>query len=74
MTYLAPSVLGINSDGFGGSLWHRGTLTGLGLFRGAGNKILGKKEKEIQKEVSYKLLFFNNIEENKFITLCFRTE
>lgn len=42
MTYLAPSVLGINSDGFGGSLWHRGTLTGRGLFRGAENKVFQK--------------------------------
>lgn len=48
MTYLAPSVLGMNSDGFGGSLWHRGTLTGRGLFRGARNKIFSR---HIQKEV-----------------------
>lgn len=48
MTYLAPSVLGMNSDGFGGSLWHRGTLTGRGLFRAAGNIVF---QEDTQKEV-----------------------
>lgn len=56
MTYLAPSVLGMNNDGFGGSLWHRGTFTGRGLFRGAGKKIF-KKDKS------------KDMEEDKFISL-----
>lgn len=45
-TYLAPSVLGMNNDGFGGSLWHRGTLTGRGLFRAAGNTVFKMLIKE----------------------------
>lgn len=38
--YLKPSALGMKRLGLGGSLWQRGTLTGRGLFLGAGR---GKK-------------------------------
>lgn len=38
ITNLKPSALGMKRLGFGGSLWQRGTLTGRGLFLGAGKK------------------------------------
>lgn len=40
--YLKPSALGMKRLGLGGSLWQRGTLTGRGLFLGAGR---GEKKK-----------------------------